>query len=345
MTSRHNGPSLPAGKLPLTLLSELLDALPTDSPQLLLGPSAGEDAAVIDFAHGDERVLVVKSDPITFATDEIGYYAVNICVNDLAVTGATPRFYLPTLLMPAGDTSEERVRDTYRQIGDACVELNIVVAGGHSEITHAVNQPIIAGTLLGEAPRNGFVTSGGGRPGDVVLMIGVAPVEGTSILAREMREPLLSGGWSEHDLDVAAGFLHNPGISVLAPAHAVLSAGGITGMHDPTEGGIATGLAEMALAAGTGMEVNLDAIPIPDVSRRLCAAFGLDPLGLIASGALLATVTPAQVEYVIDRCHEQGWQGAAIGRLTDDRKLRAYQGGRRVDFPTFEADELTKLFA
>ena len=345
MTSRHNGPSLPAGKLPLPLLSELLAELPTHSPRLLVGPSVGEDAAVIDFARGDDRVLVVKSDPITFATDEIGYYAVNICVNDLAVTGATPRFYLPTLLLPAGDTNEEQVRSIYRQIGTACADLNIDVAGGHSEITHAVNQPVVAGTLLGEAPRNGFVTSGGGRPGDVMLMVGVAPVEGTSLLAREMRDTLLAKGWSADDLAVAAGFLHDPGISVLAPARTVLTAGGITSMHDPTEGGIATGLAEMALAAGTGLEVDLDAVPIPDVSQRLCDAFGLDPLGLIASGALLATVRSAQAEAVISRCREQGWQAAVIGRLTDDGGLRAYQDGRRVDFPTFAADELTKLFA
>ena len=93
---------LPAGKLPHSLLGELLAGLPHDDPRLLLGPTVGEDAAVIDFAPGSDRLLVAKSDPITFATDQIGYYAVNVCVNDLAVAGATPRYYFPTLLLPAG---------------------------------------------------------------------------------------------------------------------------------------------------------------------------------------------------------------------------------------------------
>ncbi len=149
MTFAHTSRSLPAGKLPLSLLAELLSELPTASPELLLGPAAGEDAAVIDFAPGGDRVLVAKSDPITFATDEIGYYAVNICVNDLAVTGARPRFYLPTLLLPAGDAHESQVRRIFQQIGQTCAALDIVVAGGHSEITHAVNQPVVAGTLVG----------------------------------------------------------------------------------------------------------------------------------------------------------------------------------------------------
>ena len=141
------------GKLPADLLGELLVDLPTESAALLLGPGIGEDAAVIDFAPGSDRVLVVKSDPVTFATDEIGYYAVNICANDLAVTGASPRFYLPTLLLPAGDAAEGQARSIFGQIGVACAQLGIVVAGGHSEITHAVNQPVVAGTMLGDAAR------------------------------------------------------------------------------------------------------------------------------------------------------------------------------------------------
>ena len=111
---------LPSGKLPPSLLNQLLADLPTNDPQLLLGPAVGEDAAVIDFAANYERLLVAKSDPITFATDEIGYYAVNVCANDLAVTGARPRFYLPTLLLPAGATDANDVRRIFSQIG-ACL--------------------------------------------------------------------------------------------------------------------------------------------------------------------------------------------------------------------------------
>ncbi|MEZ4831798.1 MAG: AIR synthase related protein [Caldilineaceae bacterium] len=270
---------LPAGKVPAPLLASLLDTLPTQHPQLLLGPGIGEDAAVIDFAA--DKLLVAKSDPITFATDEIGYYAVNVCANDLAVTGATPRFYLPTLLLPEGATTAHTVESIFAQLAAACRQLGIVVAGGHSEITAAVTQPVIAGMLLGEVDRARVVRSGGCRPGDVVLLAGVCPVEGTSIVAREKRADLLTRGWAAERVDAAARYLYEPGISVLAPALAAANAQYVTAMHDPTEGGVATGLLELAIASGNGLEVDLDAIPIPAIAAELCAVYGLDPWELL----------------------------------------------------------------
>ncbi|MFZ1752659.1 MAG: AIR synthase related protein, partial [Caldilineaceae bacterium] len=216
-------PVLPAGKLPHDLLAQLLGELPHAHPRLLLGPGVGEDAAIINFPS--DSLLVAKSDPITFATDAIGFYAVNVCANDLAVTGATPLFYLPTLLLPAHTSSEASVRSIFQQIAQACVQLGIVVAGGHTEVTPAVTQPIVAGTLLGAVPRGAQVTSGGSQPGDQLLLVGNAPIEGASIIARERREALLADGWSQERLERAADFLHTPGISILRPALAAAGSG------------------------------------------------------------------------------------------------------------------------
>ncbi|HXF63037.1 MAG TPA: AIR synthase-related protein [Caldilineaceae bacterium] len=336
---------LPPGKLPASLLGELLRELPIQDPSLLLGPAVGEDAAVIDFAPGHSRLLVAKCDPITFATDEIGYYAVNVCANDLAVTGATPRFYLPTLLLPASTARVEQARAIFTQIGIACKALQIVVAGGHSEITHTVNQPVVVGAMLGEAPRNGYISSRGCRPGDVVLMAGYAPVEGASIIAREKRAELLARGWTPAALDEAANYLYTPGISVLAPALLAAATGWVTAMHDPTEGGIATGLLELAVAAKVGLEIDLDAIPVPPLARRLCNEYDLDPLGVIASGALLATCAPEHADALVAAWQAQGWSGQRIGRvLPDAHTLVAIRHGHAEDFPTFAADEITKLW-
>jgi hydrogenase maturation factor len=336
---------LPAGKLPVALLPELLQTLPTAHPQLLLGPAVGEDAAVIDFAPGQPALLVAKSDPITFATDAIGHYAVNVCANDLGVTGATPRFYLPTLLLPAGASSAAQARAIFAQIGAACRSLDIVVAGGHSEVTHAVTQPVIVGAMLGEAPRHGFVTSGGCRPGDVVLMAGHAPVEGASIIARERRAALLGRGWEAAVLDTAADLLYDPGISVLQPALLAAATGHVTAMHDPTEGGIASGLHELSLAAGVGLEIDVDAIPLLPLGRRLCTEFGLDPLGTIASGALLATCAPEHAAAILERWRMAGWPACVIGRATGAHThLVALHDGQPSAFPIFAADEITKLW-
>ncbi len=364
MSKLHHASPLIAGKLPADLLADLLAKLPIRHPQLLLGPAVGEDAAVIDFAPGSDRLLVAKSDPITFATDEIGYYAVNVCANDLAVTGATPRFYLPTLLLPVGSADVALVRHIFAQIGDACAKLNLVVAGGHSEVTASVNQPVIAGTMLGEVARDGYLASRGCHPGDAILLAGQIPIEGASIIAREKRVELLARGWAATDVDKAASFLHDPGISILVPAQIASQSGLVTSMHDPTEGGIATGLYELAVAAGVGMEINLDAIPISPLAAKLCATYGLDPLGTIASGALLATCAIDDAEYIIELWAQAGWSGTVIGRMNSHHNqdaelvngqmtnpttgriqaITALRAGQRTPFPTFAADEIIKLW-
>jgi len=342
----HVQPPLLAGKLPASLLARLLQTLPTSDPALVLGPAVGEDAAVIDFAAESAHFLVAKSDPITFATDEIGYYAVNVCANDLAVTGATPRFYLPTLLLPAGRTDSATAEEIFRQIGHACRTLGIVVAGGHSEITPAVNQPVVAGTMLGAAPRHGMFRTGGAQPGDLVLLVGSVPVEGVSIIAREMRANLLAQGWCADEIAHAAHYLHEPGISVLRPALAAAHSGLVTAMHDPTEGGVATGLLELASAAGVGLAVDLDAIPVSPLAARLCATFGLDPLGTIASGALLATAPPAAHSELTQRWLDLGWECTVIGTVQPAAHgVIAQRAGQPVAFPQFAVDEITKLWA
>ena len=338
--------TLSAGKLRPALLADLLAALPTEDPSLLLGPTVGEDAAVIDFAPEQERLLVAKSDPITFATDEIGYYAVNVCANDLAVIGARPRFYMPTLLLPADQSDTALATRIFAQIGQACRELGVVIAGGHSEVTHTVNQPVVAGTMLGEVGRNRFVHSGNCREGDVVLLVGAIPVEGVSIIAREMADELLARGWATNEIEAAADYLYDPGISVLRVAHAAADTGCVHAMHDPTEGGVATGLMELAMAGEVGLEIDLDAIPVPTMAQRLCAEFDLDPLGTIASGALLATCAPEEAPTLQRAWAQQDRPVSVIGQVTAAAAgLRARRHGASCPFPRFAADEITKIFA
>lgn len=345
MTEAANAHSLPAGKLPATLLTRLLGDLPIQHPQLLLGPAVGEDAAVIDWGQGGDQLLVAKSDPITFATDEIGHYAVNVCANDLGVTGARPLFYLPTLLLPAGQTDVALAERIFQQIGIACRRLGIVVAGGHSEITPTVTQPVVAGTMLGAVARDKVITGGGAQVGDIVLMAGLAPVEGASIIAREMRQQLLERGWQSAELAQAAHYLYEPGISVLTPALLAAEHGMVTAMHDPTEGGVATGLVELAVAADVGLTINLDALLLSDLAVRLCAAFDLDPLGTIASGALLATAPAAQAGALQELWQTHGWPSAQVGQVVDKAQgMTAYRAGQPTSFPTFATDEITKLW-
>ncbi|HOQ28727.1 MAG TPA: AIR synthase related protein, partial [Armatimonadota bacterium] len=148
------------GKLPAELLARLLSRHPVTDPRVLVGPAPGEDAAAIDMG---DRVLVAKTDPITFATDAIGWYAVNVNANDIATMGAEPRWFLATVLLPEG--AEERLaEEIFEQIATACEELGIALVGGHTEITYGLSRPVIAGCLLGEAERERLLPSRGARP-------------------------------------------------------------------------------------------------------------------------------------------------------------------------------------
>jgi hydrogenase expression/formation protein HypE len=304
---------LPLGKLPPELLNRLLTQAPVTGPGVVLGPGPGLDCAVVE-PPAAERLLVVKSDPITFASQEIGWYAVQINANDLATSGATPRWFMLTMLLPEGRSDPELVEDIFHQVCQACQQLGVTLLGGHTEITSGLERPILAGTLLGEVARQELVTPRGARQGDVLLLTKGVPIEATALLAREFPERLGSLFTAE-ELAQAQRFLYDPGISVLREARLACAAGEVTAMHDPTEGGLAGALWELAEASGRALWFEAAAVPVPPLSARLCAAFGLDPLAAIASGALLLTAPPASAHAIRRALESDGIACAAIGRV------------------------------
>jgi len=286
--------------------------------------------------------VVAGMDPITFATELIGWYAVQVNANDIAVMGARPRWFLAALLLPP-EASEEVVGAVFDQLARGCEELGITLVGGHSEVTPTVKQPVIVGCMLGEAAVERLVMTGGARPGDSIVLCGPAGVEGTAVLAREAAGALAERGLGEGALARAREFLFDPGISVVRAALAAASVG-VTAMHDPTEGGIASGLLELARASGTGLEVETGLIPVLPLTREICDRLGLDPLGLIASGALLITLPPARTDALVKALGEAGAAATAIGRvLPASEGLCAIGVGRRRPLPEFERDEVARF--
>jgi len=332
--------SYPLGKLPAEHLARLLARYAPTDPRVVLGPGVGRDAAVISF---DNRYLVAKTDPITFASDEIGWYAVNVNANDVACTGATVRWFLTTLLLPGGQASPQLVDTIFDQVADACRRLGIEMVGGHTEITHGLDRPIVVGCMLGEVTPERLVRSDGARPGDVLIVTKGIAVEGTAIIAREKADDL--AGLDRSLLERCQGFLYDPGISVVRDAAVATAAGTVHAMHDPTEGGLATGLRELGEAAGVGLVVDEAAIPVLPETHTLCTQMGLDPLGLIASGALLVAVAPGDAGAVLDALGEAGIAAARIGRVVERGQgvVLSGAGGERP-LPAFERDEIARLF-
>tara|TARA_A100001037_G_scaffold298079_1_gene321111 strand:+ start:11239 stop:12249 length:1011 start_codon:yes stop_codon:yes gene_type:complete len=330
---------LPLGKIEHDLLREFLDDLEGD-PRLIVGPKVGEDAAVIDFG---DKYLVAKSDPITFTEEKIGWYAVHINANDIACMGAEPKWFLITLLMPDGKTYKSSIKKIFKDIKRACKELGVILCGGHTEITKGLERPILCGQMLGEVKKNNLIQGSKSKKGDSILMTQKIPIEGTAILANHKNKELLNT-IDNKLLKKAQRFLEKPGISVVKAAITAAKTGHIHSMHDPTEGGLATGIHELALASNLGALVNYELIPMYKEGMEICKTFNLDPLGLITSGTLLITTSEDNEKKIIKKLKKIEIETTKIGKLVDKNLgVKIKIGKKTSDLPIFQMDEISKV--
>lgn len=333
---------LPVGKLRADTLRAVLEKHVPKDPRVVVGPRVGEDAAVIDLG---DRYLIASADPVTFATDDVAWYALQVNANDVAVRGARPRWFLATLLLPPASTTDESVEALFAQLAEACAELDVALVGGHTEITHGLDRPIVAGTMLGEVDKARLVTTGGAQVGDAVIMTKGVPLEGAAIIAREREAELYQRGVRPAVIRKAKALLRSPGLSVLPEAQIACELATVHSMHDPTEGGIATALVELAEAAGVGLRIDADRIILLPEGVELCRAFGLDPLGTIASGALLLTLAPADAGIVLHALAREGIDCHYIGQVVPrEQGVKLCRGAVEWPMPVFAQDEITKLF-
>jgi len=324
---------IPPGKLPVELLVDVLAELGPLPPAVLLGPAVGEDACALDIAGG---VLVAATDPITLTGREVGRLAVIVNANDVAVMGVRPRWFLASVLLPVGTTGAV-VADLFATMRDTLADIGATLVGGHTEITGAVNQPVVVGQMLGTAPdRTRIVSTAGARPSDIVVQIGVAPIEAAAVLAVEAADRL--GRLDRGIIRAAAAALDDPGVSVVEAALAAADLGA-TALHDPTEGGLAGGLHELAVAAGVAVRVVRSQVLWFEPGVAICAALDVDPWAALASGSLLATFDPVTADHAVATLTAQGHPATAIGRVETGTGVRdAY--GRLLRWP--ERDEVAR---
>ncbi len=333
---------LPVGKLPSELLGRFIGKIKIEDERVILGPSIGEDVTVIRLG---DRLLAAKTDPVTFATDLIGWYAVNVNANDIATVGAKPCWFLATILLPEQCTETE-AENIFDQIVSACESLDITLVGGHTEITYGLKRPVIVGCMLAELENQSIITTSGARPGDdIVITKGIA-IEGTAVLAREAKPTLLASGLSDDLVQRAADYLFSPGISVLKEALTACSSTQVNSMHDPTEGGLSTGLWEIANAARVGLLIEENKIPILPESKAICDRLALNPLGLLASGSLIITLPHSETSRLLTALDEVAINAEVIGKvlkLEEGLKMRTDRGIEEL--PQFERDELARFLS
>ena len=323
---------MPEGKIDGDLLAGLLPAGAAHR-DVLIGAAPGEDAAVV---AGAPR-LALTCDPITLAGSDIGRYAVAVNCNDLVAMGAAPRYFTSTVLVPPG-TSRGTLTGLFAELAAAAAAAGIAWVGGHTEVTGAVTRPVVAGAAVGVLAGEPW-SSARVRPGDAIVLTKWVALEGTTLLARERSDaPGLFG--AEHA--AAVGWLDEPGISVVAEGR-VLRAFGIHAAHDPTEGGVAQGLHELASCSGIAIEVVAAALPIREPTRRVCRALRLDPLGLLASGALLFSAAPGEARRAVQALHTAGIAAAIIGEASAGNGVTLRSASGSSPLPAFPQDEITRL--
>jgi len=302
---------------------------------VILGPRIGEDTAVL---RAGSEVLVVSSDPISGAVAEIGWLAVHICANDVATRGVRPRWFESCILLPRG-SEEDLVVDICRQIDTAAEEIGVAVVGGHTEVTMGLDHPIVVGTMVGVAEGGGYVITGGARVNDEIIMTKGAGIEGTAILAMDRRD-IVEKRCGREIRERGEEYIRE--ITVLKEALAAFQTGRVTSMHDPTEGGVAGGLHEMAEASGKGFLVFEDRIKVREETREICSLFKIDPLQLIGSGSLLITCDEGGSQEILESVRGEGVSAWLIGKVTSNPRQRQVilRDGKRENLVRPESDHL-----
>ncbi|MBN1559310.1 hydrogenase expression/formation protein [candidate division KSB1 bacterium] len=331
--------TLHAGKLDHDFLALLLEKYTSADDRLVEGVRIGEDATVIDMGS---RYVVAKTDPVTFTTDHIGYYAVHVNANDIVCMGARPKWFLATILLPER-CRKKAAEDIFAQISRTCRKEKISYCGGHTEVTAGIVRPIVVGHMLGEVKKERILLKRHVRAGDHLILVQSIPIEGLSIMAREKAAELKEQFSAEFVLKCQK-MLFNPGISVREYARVALQTATVHAMHDPTEGGVATAIHEMAMAADLGAVIEREKIAVLAEGKLACEYFDLDPLGCISSGSLLLAVPYKSIDPIIKAFEKRKVPACDIGKLVEKGEgLVLRDGAKKRRLPLFAQDELVKI--
>lgn len=322
------------GKLNWDILKKLLeDNQGAIRKEVIKGGAVGEDCAVISL--GREK-LVLSTDPVTAATEDVGHIAFHININDVATTGAKPLGIMVTILAPK-ESSLEDISKVMGEISREAKANDVMIIGGHTEVTDAVNRMIVSVTAIGTMdPGDDVVWTGGAKVHDKIIVTKALGLEGTSILVNDFQDKAREV-LNEEEMERAKAFSHE--LSVLKEGRLLKNLA--SSMHDITEGGVLGALWEVKEAAGKGFQVDFDALPIRDITKKLCDHFGIDPLRLISSGSMLVTVRDADRALSILKDHQV--EAHVIGEVTEEGSLLNIEGRlTHVDAPL--RDEIYKLY-
>lgn len=329
---------LKTGKLPWVVLSKLLSKLPISDIDLLIGPAIGEDAAIVRFRDG---FLVIHSNPITTASSRIGWLAIHIAANDIAVRGVRPKWFLPVILIPQS-YSIEQLNYIFEDISRAIRKLDGVVIGGHTEVSPDLNRPILSTTAIGYTTSRVVLTRDA-RPGDRVVVIGKIGLEGVGVIAYDFGEKLVEKGISRELIESVKKYIDE--ISIVDKALVVKEY--INSMHDPTEGGLLQSLREIALASNTSIVIDIDSVKLDERVEAIISVLSIDPFKLLSSGSLVVTVSEKSLDELINILESKKYDYSICGYVLSENPGKVFirRGNKVVDIVNNDiVDEIYKLW-
>lgn len=286
-----------------------------------------DDQAVLDvagsrFAFSTDAYVVT---PLFFPGGDIGTLAVNGTVNDLAMGGARPLFLSAAFILEEGFALADLQRIVASMRAAAAGAEVLLVTGDTKVVDRGkADGCFVTTTGLGVIEHDGDISADRARPGDVVILSGPIAEHGMAIMA------------ARADLE-----LETPIASDSAPLHRLVLDVMATGadvrcLRDPTRGGVATALNEIAQRSGVGIVLDEEAIALREPVRGACELLGLDPLYVANEGKLIAVVAPGDAEGVLARMRRrlEGCEARIVGRVVADESalvvLRTRIGGRRI---------------
>lgn len=316
------------------LKRSVLKEIKSQDPGLLIGPGIGEDAACLSV---DDSVIAMTTNVVTIPCENIGELLVIKAVNNLSAQGAEPICINLSVLLPEAE-DERTLKSIIRDVKKTASRYNMQIAGGHTEVTGAVANPIITGTAIGRIKSRGPIKTGGVKPGNDIILTKWIGLEGTSIVARRNKEGLYKL-FPASFVETACDFGN---YTCIAEEATIAYEYGVSAMTDVSAGGIFAALWEMAEASGVGFDIDLMAIPVRQETIEICEVYGINPYQLISGGALLLTCDDG--EKLVELLEEADLPAVVIGsaNASSDRLIHNGEEVRFMDMPM--ADEILRIF-
>ncbi|MFW9857052.1 MAG: AIR synthase-related protein [Candidatus Thorarchaeota archaeon] len=329
--------TLLSGKVPWKLLTELLGKMGSSSNKGVVQPAEpGIDVAVLALQEVFNQVntiyettsipyLVYKADPITFPTPDPSKYLITVNMNDLATAGAIPYGITVTILLPPG-TKKSVLRKTQSRLSEVCIENNITILGGHTEITNGASYPLLSASMIGFVPPEYYIPR---KPqiGDAIVCSGWVAAEGTGILLAEGGRFLRDLGLTKSEYDQGESISQNLAITSRILECNKTHHESLHLVHDATEAGILGALYECLAPKGVGCEIESKMIPLASVTRKIADILGIDPYKLISSGAVLLVCDPDNVGEVLSTLRQGDQPAEVIGYITGKKHSLTIEGG------------------